>query len=124
MLRPLTVTGGAWVGVSLRRHNLAGLDLRGVDLRDADLSMADLTGTVLTEARLHGATVREADLTRADLRRASLDRVDLTAATLKGTRIDLQAAVMLAELPRRGRRPRRLILNPGSSAPPREPAGS
>jgi uncharacterized protein YjbI with pentapeptide repeats len=42
--------------------------------------------------------VRDADLTRADLRRASLDRVDLSAATLKETRIDLQAAVMLAEL--------------------------
>ena len=42
--------------------------------------------------------VREADLSRADLRRASLDRVDLTSATLKDTRIDLQAAVMLAEL--------------------------
>ena len=60
--------------------------------------MSDLTGAVLTEARLHGATVREADLTRADLRRASLDRVDLTSATLQETRIDLQAAVMLAEL--------------------------
>ncbi len=42
--------------------------------------------------------MRETDLTRADLRRASLDRVDLTSATLKETRIDLPAAVMLAEL--------------------------
>jgi uncharacterized protein YjbI with pentapeptide repeats len=60
--------------------------------------MADLTDAVLAGARLDGATVREADLTRADLRSASVDRVDLTAATLKETRIDLQAAVMLAEL--------------------------
>ena len=53
---------------------------------------------MLGRARLDGATVRDADLTRADLRRASLDRVDLTSATLTETRIDLQAAVMLAEL--------------------------
>ena len=69
-----------------------------LDLRDADLSMADLTAAVLVAARLDGATVRDADLTRADLRRASVDRVDLASATLKETRIDLPAAVMLAEL--------------------------
>ena len=44
------------------------------------------------------AAVRETNLSRADLRRASLDRVDLASATLKETRIDLSAAVMLAEL--------------------------
>jgi uncharacterized protein YjbI with pentapeptide repeats len=60
--------------------------------------MTDLTGAVLAEARLDGAIVRETDLTRADLRRASLDRVDLASASLKETRIDLQAAVLLAEL--------------------------
>ena len=41
---------------------------------------------------------RQADLTRADLRRAGLDGVDLTAANLRETRIDLQTAVMLAEM--------------------------
>jgi uncharacterized protein YjbI with pentapeptide repeats len=42
--------------------------------------------------------VRETDFTGADLRRAKLDGVDLSSATLNKTRIDLQAAVMLAEL--------------------------
>jgi uncharacterized protein YjbI with pentapeptide repeats len=60
--------------------------------------MADLTGAVLSAAQLDGAVLRDADLTRTDLRRASLDRVDLAAATLTETRIDLQAAVLLAEL--------------------------
>jgi uncharacterized protein YjbI with pentapeptide repeats len=53
---------------------------------------------VLAGARLDGAEVRETDLTRADLRGAPLDRVDLSSARLDHTRIDLQAAVMLAEL--------------------------
>jgi hypothetical protein len=34
----------------------------------------------------------------SDLRTASVDGVDLASATLRDTRIDLQAAVMLAEL--------------------------
>ena len=97
-LRPLTVVGGAWRSVTLRGANLSGVDLSGVDLRDADLSLADLTGAALRGARLEGATVREADLTRADLRKASVDRMDLASATLQETRMDLRAAVMLAEL--------------------------
>jgi uncharacterized protein YjbI with pentapeptide repeats len=97
-LRPITVKGGAWGSVTLRGADLAGVDLTGVDLREADLSMASLAGAVLASARLDGATVRDADLTRADLRKASVDRVDLAAATLRETRIDLQAAVLLAEL--------------------------
>jgi uncharacterized protein YjbI with pentapeptide repeats len=98
VMRPLTVIGGAWQSVSLRRHNLAGVDLTAVDLRDADLSMSDLTESVLAETRLEGALVRETDFTRADLRGARLGGVDLSSATLHQTRIDLQAAVMLAEL--------------------------
>src|SRR3954452_4975482 len=97
-LRPLTVVGGAWRSVLLRGADLSRVDLTGVDLSEADLSMADLTAAVLGSARLDGATVREANLTRADLRKASLDRVDLSSAILSETRIDLQAAVMLAEL--------------------------
>jgi uncharacterized protein YjbI with pentapeptide repeats len=60
--------------------------------------MSDLTAAVLAQARLDGAAVRETNLTRTDLRRASLDRVDLASAILNATRIDLSAAVMLAEL--------------------------
>ena len=45
-----------------------------------------------------GAELREANLTEADLRGAGLGGVDLAVATLKGTRLDLAGAVLLAEL--------------------------
>ena len=40
----------------------------------------------------------ETDLSKADLRSSSLSGVDLTTATLRGTRLDLNGAVHLAEL--------------------------
>jgi uncharacterized protein YjbI with pentapeptide repeats len=42
--------------------------------------------------------VRETDFTGADLRGSRLDAVDLSSATMTKTRIDLRAAVLLAEL--------------------------
>ena len=77
VLRPMTVRGGQWQGVTIRGTNLARLDLSGVDLREADLSMSDLTGASLKGARLDRAILRETTLTQADLRGASLDGVDL-----------------------------------------------
>ena len=97
-VRPLTVVGGSWLGVTIRGSNLSRLDLTGVDLREADLSMSDLTLTVLARARLDHAVLREANLDRADLRGASLDGVDLSVARLKRTRLDVAGAVLLAEL--------------------------
>ena len=90
----MTASGTAGHGAELSAY----LDLSGLDLREADLSMADLTGAVLRGTRLDGATLRDTTLHRADLRGASLDRVDLSAARLRDTRLDLQGAVMLAEL--------------------------
>jgi len=97
-LRTLTVTGGSWLGVTMRGANLSRLDLTGVDLREADLSMADLTLTTLARARLDHAVLRQAKLDRTDLRGASLDGVDLLTAELRRTRLDLAGAVLLAEL--------------------------
>ena len=53
---------------------------------------------MLRDCRLDGANLRDTDLGGADLRGASLDRVDLAAARLRRTKLDLQGAVMLAEL--------------------------
>lgn len=98
VLRPMTVRGGQWQGVTIRSTNLARLDLAGLDLREADLSMSDLTGASLRGARLDRANLRETRLGQADLRGASLDGVDLAAAQLRRTRLDLPGAVLLAEL--------------------------
>ena len=92
------MTGGSWLGVTIRGANLSRLDLTGVDLREADLSMSDLTLATLAGARLDRAVLRDTVLDRADLRGASLDGVDLSAATLKRTKLDLAGAVLLAEL--------------------------
>ena len=124
VMRPLTVTGGAWVGVSLRGHDLSGLDLRGVDLREADLSMSDLTGAVLAEARLDGAAVRETEpepggpaprLARP--RRPGLGDLEGDADRPVGRRHAGRA-------PRRRRRSGRVSLTPPRPAPGRMSAGS
>ena len=55
VMRPMTVRGGQWQGVTIRGTNLARLDLTGLDLREADLSLSDLTGASLRDARLDRA---------------------------------------------------------------------
>jgi uncharacterized protein YjbI with pentapeptide repeats len=95
-LRPLTVDGGDWSFVSLRRQDLSGLDLTGLRLAEADLTGADLRATVLAKCDLSRAVLREARLAGADLRGADLTAVDLRVLDLTGTRIDVRHAVALA----------------------------
>ena len=82
--------------MSLRGHDLGGLDLRGVLLREADLSGANLAEVDLRGADLDRARVHNTTLAGADLRDASLDGVDLAAAVVRGARLDLSGAVQLA----------------------------
>jgi hypothetical protein len=81
-LRPLTVSGGQWRGVTMRGARLTELRLPGVVLSDSDLSEADLSDADLSDTDLTGAVLRRTKLHRTDLRRARLDGVDLSTALL------------------------------------------
>ncbi len=96
-MRPVTVDGGLWQGVTMRGAKLAQVDLSGVSLNDADLTDADLTDAVLAGCDLSNALLRNADLSGADLRGATLHGVSLVDVRLRGTRLDLAGAVRLAE---------------------------
>jgi uncharacterized protein YjbI with pentapeptide repeats len=96
-LRPMCVRGGQWWGVVMRGADLTGLDLSGLPLQEADLSEADLSGTSLRGCDLSRASLRNARLRDADLRGARLEGVDLSSVIVRGTRMDLDGAVAVAE---------------------------
>jgi uncharacterized protein YjbI with pentapeptide repeats len=96
-LLPLTVDGGDWSYVSLRRQDLHGLSLDGVRLREADLSDSDLRKASLRSCDLGHARLRHAQLAGADLRGADLEGVDLREVDVKGARLDVGQAVQLVQ---------------------------
>ena len=96
-LRPITVQGGQWSSVLLRRADLSGQALSGLVMVEADLSESDLTDADLSGSDLSRASLRRADLRGTDLRRATLVGADLSGARVEGARLDLAGAVAWAE---------------------------
>lgn len=110
-LRAVTLRGGIYTGVKLKKAVAAEMDLRRAVFQRADLSHAnlrkadatravftnaDLVGADLRGARLEGAVLSVARLRKADLRGAKLSPMTrLDGADVTGMKIDRHALRML-----------------------------
>ncbi len=92
----------SWEGCVLDYGSFAGRKLRAkhfvaCSLLEVDFTRADLQGTVFQDCRLGGAQFPGAQLRGADLSSSTGVFVDPARSRVKATRIDLAAAVSLAE---------------------------
>ena len=79
-------------GAKFKKDDLSDMNFSHADMQDCDLSFANLSGCDLSYAMLQGAS-----LIGADLRGADITGTDLGQCRMKGTKIDLQQAVLLAQ---------------------------
>jgi fluoroquinolone resistance protein len=94
--RLTTIEGGDWSFVGLPGADLGGATVRGVRMREVDLTGARLAGGVFRDVDASGAWWHRADLTGADLRGTDLSSLEPATAQLRGAKVDLRQAVVVA----------------------------
>ncbi|MFC1403924.1 MULTISPECIES: pentapeptide repeat-containing protein [Streptacidiphilus] len=90
------VSGGDWSYVGLAGADLRQATVEDVRMREADLGAARLDRAVLTGTDLSGAVLQGATFTGADLRGSDLSALDPLTVELRGARIDLPQAAVIA----------------------------
>ncbi|MDK1472692.1 pentapeptide repeat-containing protein [Streptomyces sp. 549] len=90
------VDGGDWSFTTLPGAELRRAEFDGVRMRESDLSGARLEEAVLRHCDLSACALEGADLSGADLRGSDLSTLDPLTVRLRGARIGLEQAAVLA----------------------------
>ncbi len=92
----MTVEGGDWSFVALRRADLRTATFVDVRMREIDLSNVDARGGVLRGCEASAAAWHEAQLERCDLRGTDLHTLNPWGVRLAGARVTWEQAVVIA----------------------------
>lgn len=93
----LTIAGGDWSYTDMR-----GLEFDKKEFKDISFEGADLSDARFTKCRIEGcgfsqAVVNGTSFYQSDIRGSSLNEVDVLSIDMKGTIVDLQQCVVIAE---------------------------
>ena len=92
----LRIRAGDWSYTLIQELDLHGVRLTDVSFEQADLYHGNFDKAVLTRCNFRGANLTGASFRGADLRSSCIAETNLLEIDLRGAKIDLEQAVLLA----------------------------
>ena len=90
------LNAGDWSYTMIQELDLHGVELADINFEGADLSRANFDKSTLLRCSFRGSNLSGASFRNADLRGSCLSQTNLLDMNLKGAKIDLEQAVLLA----------------------------